>query len=133
MPSEPLHFTIFLLKDDQIDEFEKAFPEAGGIPLVAPLEGYFVVFPPTPRQPPWVSAVQQILATPIQVGLTSQISGALLVVRRDGKTLVLTFGHAWQKLEDEWLVPDFGRRVALNLVPPDKVVEVQAEQVLAKW
>jgi len=60
-------------------------------------------------------------------------TGALLVVRHAGKTFVLTFGYGWRKLEDEWLERDFGRRVALNSIAPDKVVEMQSEQVFAKW
>jgi uncharacterized protein (TIGR04141 family) len=57
----------------------------------------------------------------------------MVVVRQDSKTFVLTFGHAWAKLDDDWLEPDFGRRVALNLIAPSQLVEIHIEQVFAKW
>ena len=37
------------------------------------------------------------------------------------------------KLEESWLERDFGRRVALNAIPKDQVIEIKAEQVFAKW
>jgi uncharacterized protein (TIGR04141 family) len=57
----------------------------------------------------------------------------LIFVQRAGKHFVLTFGHAWQRLEVEWLEPDFGRRVALNSIARNKIVEIRAEQIFAKW
>jgi uncharacterized protein (TIGR04141 family) len=65
--------------------------------------------------------------------LQSQTPGGLLVVRRAGSTFVMTFGHAWQKLEDVWLEQDFGRRVALNSIARNNILEIRAEQVFAKW
>jgi uncharacterized protein (TIGR04141 family) len=56
-----------------------------------------------------------------------------LVLPRAGRTFVITFGHAWIQLKDEWLEPDFGRRVALNLLAPDGLREIRAEQVFARW
>jgi uncharacterized protein (TIGR04141 family) len=36
-------------------------------------------------------------------------------------------------LESFWIEPDFGRRVALNAIPPSKVLELNSEQVFARW
>lgn len=55
-----------------------------------------------------------------------------MVVRRGTNTFVVTFGHAWHRLKDKWLESDFGLRVALNSIPPDKLIEIRAEQVFAK-
>ncbi len=65
--------------------------------------------------------------------LLAQSPGGLLVVKRDQRTFVVTFGHARQKLEDEWLERDFGRRVALNSIAKNGLVEIRAEQVFARW
>lgn len=65
--------------------------------------------------------------------MIGQSPAVLLVIRQAGKTFVVSFGHAWQKLEDDWLEHDFGRRVALNSIAPNKLVEIHAEQVFAKW
>jgi uncharacterized protein (TIGR04141 family) len=55
------------------------------------------------------------------------------VVRQDGNTFVLAFGHTAARLEDAWLERDFGRRVALNSIPSNKLIEIHLEQVFAKW
>ena len=55
------------------------------------------------------------------------------MVRRASNTFVLSFGHAWQKLENHWLQIDFGLRVALNSIARDKLIGIRAEQVFAKW
>jgi uncharacterized protein (TIGR04141 family) len=57
----------------------------------------------------------------------------MMVVRQDGNTFVLTFGHAAARLEDAWLERDFGRRVALNSIPSNKLIEIHLEQVFAQW
>jgi uncharacterized protein (TIGR04141 family) len=37
------------------------------------------------------------------------------------------------RLRSEWLEHDFGRRVALNLMKADSLIELRTEQVFAKW
>ncbi|HUZ95039.1 MAG TPA: TIGR04141 family sporadically distributed protein, partial [Edaphobacter sp.] len=37
------------------------------------------------------------------------------------------------RVKDQWLDPNFGLRVALNSIPQDKLIEIRAEQVFAKW
>jgi uncharacterized protein (TIGR04141 family) len=80
-----------------------------------------------------VRAVETILIDPIGGDMSAKSPGGLLVIKRLGKTFVVSFGHAWQKLEDQWLERDFGLRVALNVIPKNDVVEIKAEQVFAKW
>jgi uncharacterized protein (TIGR04141 family) len=77
--------------------------------------------------------VQSVIQAPIPADMRSKSPGGLLVVKRPGGTFIVTFGHAWMKLEDSWLERDFGRRVALNAIPKDQVIEMKAEQVFAKW
>jgi uncharacterized protein (TIGR04141 family) len=92
------------------------------------------VFPPTAGEPAWVDVVRSVLQNSTQLAeLKSQLPGGLLVVRREKDTFVVSFGHGWQKMEDQWLESDFGLRVALNSIPPDKIIEIRAEQVFANW
>jgi uncharacterized protein (TIGR04141 family) len=37
------------------------------------------------------------------------------------------------KLDHQWLERSFGRRVALNSIPKDNVIEIKSEQVFAKF
>src|SRR5271170_5102424 len=80
-----------------------------------------------------VSVVRSVLQDSTEFELWAQSPAGLLIVRREEDTFVVSFGHAWQKLEDHWLQADFGLRVALNSIPPDKIIEIRAEQVFEKW
>jgi uncharacterized protein (TIGR04141 family) len=97
------------------------------------LDGYVIALQSGEREPQWVPVIRSVLQTPAGFSLIGQSSAAMLVLRQAGKTFVLSFGHAWAKLDDDWLEPDFGRRVALNLIPPSQLVEIHIEQVFAKW
>lgn len=126
--------TIHLLKPDKVASFDDALKKGRQDirPLAAPLDGEFISLPSQAGEPPWVDAIRSVLQNAGGLTLDSQSPAGLLVIRRAGRTFVLSFGHAWQKLEEEWLEPDFGRRVALNAIPRNKLIEVRAEQVFAK-
>jgi uncharacterized protein (TIGR04141 family) len=127
--------TIFLIRNDQLAAFEKAIAGWGyqSLPLASPLDGYFIPLPSTPAVPRWVTEVRSVLENPSSLALNAQAPAGLLTIRRAGRTFAVTFGHAWQKLDGQWLERDFGRRVALNAIPRNQLVEIRAEQVFAKW
>jgi uncharacterized protein (TIGR04141 family) len=135
MTDKKVRLTIFLLKPDRVTVLEKelAGPGQPRLLLSEPLDGYVLSLPATANQPRWVPAIQSALENPAALSALGMSPAALVVIYRNGNTFVLTFGHAWQKLEDDWLQPEFGRRVALNAIPPSKLLEIQVEQVLAKW
>ncbi len=135
MSDHKIGLTVFLIKPDQVAALEKALltPGAGSIPLTAPLDGAFVPLASFGAEPKWVGAVQSVIQAPITVDMHGKSPAGLLVVKRPSGTFIVTFGHAWMKLDDSWLERDFGRRVALNAIPKDQVVEIKAEQVFAKW
>jgi uncharacterized protein (TIGR04141 family) len=135
MTDQKLPLTIFLLRPDRVPVFEKQLAGAGEerLPLAAPFDGYVLSFQPTAGEPKWVSVLQSAMQNPAAFSAMGMSPAALALIRRNGDTFVLTFGHAWQKLEDDWLEPEFGRRVALNAIPPDSLVEIHVEQVFAKW
>ena len=129
--------TIFLLKDTRVARFEEELADLlqrFAIPLNEPLDGVFIPLPAADNGVPvWVAPVSSILSQPIGANMNAKAPGGLLVIRHLGKTFVITFGHAWQKLDDAWLETDFGLRVALNAIPRKEILEVRAEQVFAKW
>jgi uncharacterized protein (TIGR04141 family) len=126
--------TIHLLRPDKITSFDDALKKPGQDirPLAGALDGEFIPLPSQPGEPPWVDAIRSVLQNSNGLALDSQSPAGLLVVRRAGNTFVLSFGHAWQKLEEQWLEPDFGLRIALNAIPRNKLIEIRAEQVFAK-
>jgi uncharacterized protein (TIGR04141 family) len=126
-------FSVFLLRAAAQEEvFRLLF--AGANPLAAGLDGTFVAIPSTRLPPKWLAAVRPFLTeSDANFNLFTESPAGMMFVRRGGRAFVITFGHAWQQLKLEWLELDFGRRVALNAVPPDKLLEVNTEQVFAKW
>ncbi len=135
MEDQKIGLTIFLLRPDQVAAFEKELLGAGQgvLPLAEPLDGVFLPLPSGSGEPRWVSVIRSALQVSTALTLNAQFPSGLLVVRRAGKSFVLSFGHAWQKLKDQWLERDFGRRVALNSIARNKLVEIRVEQVFAKW
>jgi len=130
-----LGLTVFLLKKDQVDDFTKTLvtPQEWQVPLSPPLTGLFLPFSSPLGEPEWVSTLRPFLTGPIGIDMRSKAPSALLLLEHQARTFVVTFGHAWLKLKDEWVERDFGLRVALNAIPKDEVVELRSEQVFAKW
>ena len=127
--------TIFLLKTDQVAAFESGIGKNSKDvrPLLPPIDAELIPFPSAVGPPEWAEILLPQLQNPIGLTLDSQSPAALLIVRRPPHTFVISFGHAWQKLKPEWIENDFGLRVVLNSVPSDRLIEVRAEQVFAKW
>lgn len=125
----------YLLRPERVDAFKQKLLNGGqlALPLSKPLDGFVLPLKNKENTPEWVTMLKSALENPGGLLLTSQSAGALMFLNHAGKSFVLSFGYGWRKLEDEWLERDFGRRVALNSIDPDKVVEMQSEQVFAKW
>jgi uncharacterized protein (TIGR04141 family) len=106
--------------------FEKELVAAGQtvLPLAQPLDGYVIPLPPKQTVPQWVGVLDAALQNPNSLSMTGASPAALMVIRRGPETFVLTFGHAWMKLDDAWKQKDFGRRVAVNSIRPNKLVEI---------
>jgi uncharacterized protein (TIGR04141 family) len=133
MAEPSIGFTIFLIKSDQVTAFQAQFPATSGVALSSGLVGYFIAMPGEGVIPTWAVSITALLQTAAPPDLQSQRPAALLAIERGGRTYVLTFGHAWQLLEADWLEPDFGRRVALNLITKGSLIEIRTEQVFARW
>lgn len=131
MATDATGLTVFLIKEDQVSAVEKAFPQAQALALPDGLDGWFRPMQSKGAIPPWVKAMETYLTQPLS--LTSVSPAGVMVLRRAGRTYAVTFGYAWQLLEDEWLERDFGRRVALNLIRRDGLIELRTEQVFASW
>jgi uncharacterized protein (TIGR04141 family) len=134
MPEAKIGLSIYLLKPSQVRTFEQAVvdPRDDVILLKEPLNGVFIPIEPEAKEPAWVSSVRSILQTDIRSEMDALAPAGLLVVWRSTGTFVISFGRAYQVLEDDWLELGFGRKVALNAVPRESVVWIKAEQLLAK-
>jgi uncharacterized protein (TIGR04141 family) len=126
--------SVYLLKPDKVATLEAEIKTGREVrQLAPPLNGEFIIFPAESKEPRWVNAVRSVLQDPSGFVLMGQSPAGLIVLKREDDTFVVSFGHAWNKLKEPWLEADFGLRIALNSIPPDRIVEIRSEQVLAKW
>ncbi|MHB8503477.1 MAG: TIGR04141 family sporadically distributed protein [Candidatus Acidiferrales bacterium] len=135
MADDKLPLTIFLIKSDRVDSLERELGTAadGIFELAAPHEGRVFSFPPHNGEPSWAIALKSALENPNRFSAFGQSPSAVMLVMHDSRMFALSFGHAAARLQPEWLERDFDRRVALNSVQPNKLVEIHLEQVFAKW
>jgi uncharacterized protein (TIGR04141 family) len=131
--AQKISMSIYLLKTTALSNVEKIFESRNPSPLTNGLEGQFISFPSESREPNWFRTVSAHLDTPASYNVRGQSPAGMILLHRAARYFVVTFGHAWQYLELPWLESDFGRRVALGTIPPDKVIEVNSEQVFAKF
>lgn len=131
MAMEKTSVSAYLLKTGARDAVERAFDSK--IPLDNGLTGWFHFIEAQPKEPSWLRALRPHIPTQTLPKIESGMPAGLAFVERGDLNYILTFGHSWMQLEPLWLEPDFGRRVALNAVPPDKVLELNSEQVFARW
>jgi|HubBroStandDraft_2_1064218.scaffolds.fasta_scaffold21816_2 hypothetical protein len=97
MDDPKIGLTFFLLKQDQVALFKGAWmsPSQEALPLAEPLEGVFLPLAPAQGEPRWGPIIRSALRPPARLNLYSQSPAGMLVLRRNGRTFVATFGHAW--------------------------------------
>lgn len=126
--------TAFLIRRDatqDVFEFLRSLPES--VPLKSPLEGTFHPIPSPKRQPGWAQTIEaELLSHRPSEQLFSQTAAGLIKLRIAKRIVLITFGHAWMRLQTDWYHDDFGRRACLNLIKVDDLKQIRLEQVLAK-
>lgn len=132
---ETLSVTAFLIRRDCIDQvrdFLRDQPDQ--IPLSSNVAiGTFFPISSEPDPPNWAKELQEKLLTrPPAHPLNSQSPAGIMSLWLKGRLILITFGHAWMKLDARWYQHDFGRRAALNLIDEDALRQIRLEQVLAK-
>jgi uncharacterized protein (TIGR04141 family) len=76
---------------------------------------------PPKNAPPWTKLFLKDSQVDVsQFGISSNV-GAVFVVRISGSTFVLSFGTGFHLLKQESIERDFGLKVTLNSVDPDKL------------
>ena len=128
--------SIYLLRPPQVPTVEASLfsTQAPSRNLRADIPGgRFLALPASPDRPRWLRFVQTLLPDGVSIDdVLSQAPGGFLWIPHAGKQFVFTFGYAHAVLKDEWVEPNFGKRVALSIIPQGQVVEVCAEQVFAR-
>lgn len=134
---EPTRLTVslYLLRASKVSEALQQLEaaSASSSPLIESIpEGKFLALPSDPSPPKWLDPISSLIPASSNLQLESQSPGGILWVPRNGRTFAFTFGYGHTKVKDEWVDPEFGKTVALAIVPQVQVCEVRAEQVFAK-
>jgi uncharacterized protein (TIGR04141 family) len=132
---ERLSASVYLLKNSKRAEARQQLEAASAAvyPLVDDIPGgAFIALPADTEAPRWLEPISVLMAQGNAPRLEGQSPGAILWVPRGDKTFVFTFGYGHSKVKREWVEPEFGKIVALAVVPQKQVREVRAEQVFAK-
>lgn len=130
-----LSVSVYLLRASKIAEAIQQLQEASVAvyPLVDQIQGgAFIVLPADPQSPRWLGPISALLVPGGVPEIEGQSPGAVLWAPSDNRVFVFTFGYGHSKIKDEWVEPEFGKIVALSIVPQGEVREVRAEQVFAK-
>jgi len=127
--------SVYLTRPASVEELKKSLSGNTATPILGTeeVDGTFYALPSEPSEPKWLSAAKTLLGSNANVGdITSQVAGGLFVLALGGRVFAISFGTGWLRLNDDWLELDFGRQVALNAIPQNKLIELKAEQVFAQ-
>lgn len=121
--SQPL--TIYLLKD-KVESCEVALADSGEVATLGlrgnlPFEG-IAFYKKSPAHPPgWSVFVQDVIADDLASLLQSQHSSLVLFVKTEKRIFAVVFGYGRSLLHSNSFVRDFGLKVVLNAVDPEKL------------
>ncbi len=126
------HLTLFLLREE-IATFEAALEkpdEVDAVDLIdgLPFTGRIYVKRPAVHPPGWLEFVRSGTDGEL-AGLVNAGTAALLVVRVAGRLFAFTFGYGRFLLRTDCWVRDFGLKVVLNTVDPDRLRSIELRVV----
>lgn len=117
--------TIYLVKDVKLqdDQFIDTSHTKRPVPLKIASGSaiLYVKLAPPPVKPAWSEFLTKNQDVPDDLFQGGRSEGALLVFRSERATFVLTFGMGFHLLDHDLVERDFGLRVALHAIAPDKL------------
>lgn len=120
------HLSIYLAKDPSSLDSTTLKIESAKPPIEFKLENIesavlYIKKDPPKHSPSWTKLFTSRPELPEGAFGESSTVGAVLAIRHCGEKFVLTFGSGFHLLQGEHIERDFGLRVTLNSVDPDKL------------
>lgn len=136
MPRQPRRRTlsVFLLRP-AVQTTEDAFRDLGGLArhdlrAAIDADGELIVGPPRRKAPPWASFLAPHVTRAGDLDrLFNSSTSAVLLIEAEGRLFAFTFGQGRHLLERDTYEHDFGLRVVLNSVEPDRIKSVDASTI----
>jgi uncharacterized protein (TIGR04141 family) len=126
--------TLFLLREE-VSSWDEALRDPESVSRhetrqASPIDGELVVGAPMRKRPWWLDFVSpHVLRAGDLENLFNASTSALFLFRAAERRFAVTFGYGRFLLEPESYVHDFGLRVVLNTVEPDRIKSVDARTV----
>jgi uncharacterized protein (TIGR04141 family) len=116
-----LQFSIFKLKihDKEIDEYIENPEDLTSYTLINDLVGKIYVGHNKNRDPSWLKYVNTISSEEINV--KNKSSRVVIILLTRGSYFALCFGYGKHLIKDEYIIRDFGLKIVLNSVDPNKL------------
>jgi uncharacterized protein (TIGR04141 family) len=126
------HLNVFLLREE-IATFEGALEKPDEVDAIdlahgLPFEGRLYVKRPSVHPPGWLDFVGSGIVGEL-TGLVNAGTAALLLMRARGRLFAFTFGYGRWLLRTDCWVRDFGLKVVLNTVNPDRLRSIELRVV----
>ncbi len=131
MEKQLINLTIFLMKDDVADMGDcLKEPNLDSTPLKQELglEGKIYYSKSTKNPPRWKFHLDEFASTKIPM-LDNISNKAVMIVKMKQRFLAIVFGHGRSFLKEECIERNFGLRVALNTIDPNKMRSVNAATI----
>ena len=123
-------FHIYLLKE-KITSFEDALKDLNSVRKInlkkgLGIDGILYYRLPKERRPAWINLILPILETK-ELNLSLLTSAAVLFIRVKQRIFAITFGTGRFLLKTESYEPNFGLKVVLNSVNPEKIKSINVK------
>ncbi len=118
--------SIYLVKTSAADDISKIIDlDKAKQPVEIEIQGLnatlYVKKEPLKPPPPWTRLFTEYQQLPDDLFGGRQSVGAAFAVRHDNNLFILTFGTGFHLVRNEYIERDFGLRVTLNSVDPEKL------------
>ena len=126
------NLTVFLLKDT-VNDFQNCLKHPEQLIAVGIKEKFhmdaMVYYCDSNKKPPkWKEFLDEYTSEAIQISENAS-NKAVMLVRIDGRVMALVFGYGRSFLKEECIEKNFGFKVALNTINPEKMRSVNAATI----
>lgn len=131
MEKQLINLTIFLMKDDVADMgdcLKEPYLDSTPLKQELGLEGKIYYSKSTKNPPRWKFHLDEFASTKIPM-LDNISNKAVMIVKMKQRFLAIVFGHGRSFLKEECIERNFGLRVALNTIDPNKMRSVNAATI----
>ncbi len=125
---------IYLLKEQEVDNARKELLMDRSKRLSAQIkDGFIIEFNNDEDIPEWLNYIKPLLLDENDLVIKKKTASAALWIPCQNRTFILAFGYAHSRIKPDWVEPQFGRSVALSIIPKDKgFSSISVNQVFAK-